>query len=69
MTLILIETLIGAALAGSLCGSLGVYLEKMELLTLGFVVAHAALAGAALSILFNLNTCLLYTSPSPRDRG
>ncbi len=59
MTLIVIETMIGAVLAGSLCGSLGVYLDRMNLLTLGFVIAHAALAGAALSIIFRLNTELL----------
>jgi len=53
------ETIIGATLAGALCGSLGVYLDRMGLLTLGFVIAHAALAGAALSIILGVNTELL----------
>ncbi len=59
IALIIIETMIGAVLAGSLCGSLGVYLDRMNLLTLGFVIAHAALAGAALSIILRVNTELL----------
>ncbi|MCD6515512.1 MAG: metal ABC transporter permease [Candidatus Odinarchaeota archaeon] len=53
MTLLFIEALIAALLAGSLCGVLGTYLRKLGLLTLCFTVAHAALAGAAFSILFS----------------
>lgn len=53
VTLLFIEALIAALLAGSLCGVLGTYLRKLGLLTLCFTVAHAALAGAAFSILFS----------------
>jgi len=53
MTLLFIEALVAALLAGSLCGVLGTYLRKLGLLTLCFTVAHAALAGAAFSILFS----------------
>jgi len=51
MILLLLEAMVTASLAGALCGSLGVYLKRMNLLTISFTVAHAALAGAALSIL------------------
>ncbi|MEX2703555.1 MAG: metal ABC transporter permease, partial [Candidatus Baldrarchaeota archaeon] len=53
MTLLFIEALVAALLAGSLCGVLGTYLRKLGLLTLCFTVAHAALAGASFSILFS----------------
>jgi len=51
MILLLLEAMVTASLAGALCGSLGVYLKRMNLLTISFTIAHAALAGAALSIL------------------
>ncbi|MGQ4834460.1 MAG: metal ABC transporter permease [Candidatus Asgardarchaeia archaeon] len=53
MTLLFIEASITAVLAGSLSGALGTYLKRLGLLTLCFTVAHAALAGAAFSILFS----------------
>ncbi len=45
---------LGAGLSGFLCGYLGLYLKRLGLMTLTFTVLHAALAGAALSILFSL---------------
>jgi len=55
LVIFFIEVLITAMLAGALCGSLGVYLERMRLLTISFTIAHAALAGAAISIIFKVN--------------
>ncbi len=45
---------VGASLSGFLCGYLGLYLKRLGLMTLTFTVLHAALAGAALSILLSL---------------
>ncbi len=53
MSLLFIEALTAASLAGSLCGALGAYLKRLGLLTLCFTVAHAALAGASLSVLLS----------------
>ncbi len=55
LVLLLMEVIIAAFLAGSLCGSMGVYLKRMNLLTLSFTVAHAALAGASVGLLLDFS--------------
>ena len=42
--------------------------NKTEIGRRGFLKT-ATLEGAALTMPAGLNSCLLYTSPSPRDRG
>ncbi|MEX0568619.1 MAG: metal ABC transporter permease [Candidatus Njordarchaeota archaeon] len=55
MLLLLLESLVAAILAGSLCGYLGVYLKRLRLITLGFAVAHGAIAGASIAFMLQIN--------------
>ncbi len=58
LPLILTATIAGA-LAGSLCGCTGVLCDRLGLRTVAFAVAHAALAGAALSFLVGVSSIVL----------
>ena len=64
--------LIIATLAGALCGLIGVFVVLRGMSYIGHGLSHAVFGGAALAAVLNLNyflgACLLYTSPSPRDR-
>lgn len=55
MTKLLLEAVFAACVSGSLCGYLGVYLRRLRLITLGFAVAHGALAGASIAFMMNYN--------------
>lgn len=45
---IVLPTLIGSLLAGMMCSTMGVFVVRMNLSSLGFAMSHAAFAGAAL---------------------
>ena len=47
---IFLPTLIGGLLAGMLCSTIGIFVVRMNLSSLGFAMSHAAFAGAALGI-------------------
>ena len=47
---IFLPTLIGSLLAGALCSTMGIFVVRMSLSSLGFAMSHAAFAGAALGI-------------------
>jgi len=47
---IFLPTLIGSLLAGALCSTMGIFVVRMNLSSLGFAMSHAAFAGAALGI-------------------
>jgi len=51
---IVLPTLIGSILAGLICGSIGVFVVRMKLSSLGFAMSHAAFAGAALGMMLSL---------------
>ena len=51
---ILLPTFLGSLLAGALSSSLGVFVIRMKLTSLGFAMSHAAFAGAALGILLGV---------------
>ncbi len=53
--LFLVISFLGALLSGVLCGLLGYYIKRLKLTNLAFTIAHAALAGAVLSLFFNIN--------------
>jgi len=55
LVIIFMEAVIIALISGALSGSLGVILYRMNLLTISFTTAHAALAGAALSLIIGTN--------------
>ncbi|RLE76364.1 MAG: hypothetical protein DRJ56_04240 [Thermoprotei archaeon] len=58
MTLLALAAL-AAILSGSLCGVLGYYIQRFGIVTLSFSVAHAALAGAALSLVLGADASYL----------
>lgn len=47
---IILPTLIGSLLAGAICSTMGIFIVRMSLSSLGFAMSHAAFAGAALGI-------------------
>ncbi len=47
---IILPTLIGSLLAGAICSTMGIFVVRMNLSSLGFAMSHAAFAGAALGI-------------------
>lgn len=55
MLMLLLEALVAGILAGSLCGYLGVYLKRLQLITLGFAVAHGAIAGASIAFMLQID--------------
>ena len=46
---------LAALLSGCLCGAIGFHIQRFGVTTLSFGIAHAALAGAALGVLWNLD--------------
>lgn len=59
MFILLIQGLIAAIVSGLLCGYIGVYLKRLGLITLGFAVAHGAIAGASIAFMLGLNVEML----------
>ena len=53
--MLLLLSSLAALLGGSLCGLVGYYVYKLQMVTLSFCVAHAALAGAALALVAGLD--------------
>ena len=51
--------LLGSLASGSLCGLLGFFMKRLNLSTASFMVAHAALAGAAIAMILALDQTLL----------
>ncbi len=49
--IIFLESVVAACIAGLLCGYLGTYLRRLRLITLGFAVAHGAIAGASIAFM------------------
>jgi len=52
---LLLNSIIAGFVAGSLCGCTGTICGRMRLSTIAFTMAHAALAGSALSLLLGWN--------------
>ena len=51
----LLPSVIGAMLAGFVCSSMGVFVVRMNLTSIGYCMSHAAFAGAAFGILLSLD--------------
>ncbi len=51
----LVEPLLAAIIGGGLLGVIGVHMMRFQLMTISFTMAHAALAGGALGMLFGLD--------------
>ena len=52
---LILNAVLGGGIAGFLCGSLGTLTSKLNLNTICFTVAHAALLGATLGLCFGFN--------------
>jgi len=50
---ILLPTLLGTLLVGALCSSMGIFVVRMNLSSLGFAMSHAAFAGAAFGLMLS----------------
>jgi zinc/manganese transport system permease protein len=50
---IILPTLLGSLLAGAMCSSIGTFVVRMKLSSLGFAMSHAAFAGAALGLMIS----------------
>jgi len=51
---IVLPSLLGAILAGLICGAIGTFVVRMKLSALGFAMSHAAFAGAALGMMLSI---------------
>ena len=51
---IVLPTLLGSLLVGAVCSSVGVFVVRMNLSSLGFAMSHAAFAGAALGLMVSV---------------
>ncbi len=51
----LLPSIIGAILAGFACSTMGVFVVRMNLSSIGYCMSHAAFAGAAFGILLSLD--------------
>jgi len=56
---IMVRAVLASVFAGSLCGLVGVHVTRMKLNTIAFSTAHAALAGAALGVLLEMDPSLI----------
>lgn len=56
---LLINSIFAGAVAGSLCGGVGAICARMKLSTIAFTMAHAALAGSAMSFIFKVDPIVL----------
>lgn len=50
---IILPTLLGSLLVGAMCSSIGTFVVRMKLSSLGFAMSHAAFAGAALGLMIS----------------
>ena len=62
--LILIPSFLAAILAGYVCSTIGVFVVRLNLASIGYCMSHAAFAGAALGILLQIDpliTAILFS--------
>ncbi len=52
---LLITSIIGAILAGYVCSTIGVFVVRMNLSSIGFCMSHAAFAGAAFGLMLSID--------------
>jgi ABC-type Mn2+/Zn2+ transport system permease subunit len=54
-TLFLITSILGAMFAGFVCSTMGVFVVRMNLSSIGFCMSHAAFAGAAFGVMISID--------------
>ncbi|HDI74161.1 MAG TPA: hypothetical protein ENF57_04070, partial [Candidatus Korarchaeota archaeon] len=47
--------IIASVMSGGLCGAIGFYIQRLEITTMSFSIAHAALAGASIGLVMGLD--------------
>lgn len=52
---LLLTSIFGALLAGFVCSSMGAFVVRMNLSSIGFLMSHAAFAGAAFGLMISIN--------------
>jgi len=52
---LIITSIIGAILAGYVCSTIGIFVVRMNLSSIGFCMSHAAFAGAAFGLMISIN--------------
>lgn len=53
--ILLLTSIFGALLAGFVCSSMGTFVVRMNLSSIGFLMSHAAFAGAAFGLMISIN--------------
>jgi ABC-type Mn2+/Zn2+ transport system permease subunit len=52
---LLIASILGALLAGFVCSTMGVFVVRMNLASIGYLMSHAAFAGAAFGLMIDID--------------
>ena len=52
---LLITSIFGAVLAGFACSTMGVFVVRMNLSSIGYCMSHAAFAGAAFGLMISID--------------
>ena len=55
---LLVTSILGAVFAGFVCSTMGIFVVRMNLASIGFCMSHAAFAGAAFGIYMGINLFL-----------
>ena len=56
--MLLLTSILGAMLAGFVCSTMGIFVVRMNLSSIGFCMSHAAFAGAAFGVLISIDPML-----------
>ena len=62
--MLLVTSILGAILAGFACSTMGVFVVRMNLASIGFCMSHAAFAGAAFGLMLSIDpliTAILFS--------
>ena len=55
---LLMTSIIGAVLAGFVCSTMGTFVVRMNLASIGYCMSHAAFAGAAFGLMVSIDPML-----------
>ena len=55
---LLFTSILGAVLAGFVCSTMGVFVVRMNLSSIGYCMSHAAFAGAAFGLMISVDSLI-----------
>ena len=64
---LLITSILGAILAGFACSTMGAFVVRMNLASIGYLMSHAAFAGAAFGLMMSIDPiigAIVFSFPS-----